>query len=634
MSRNEIDDGDVVMTPTDMRGEDSSVNTAANNTRPVGTVPFGMRADMYLFLQLFVGIFVAIADGTVFSFGLISPALNHQPFNFTTREVNTVSTVGVIASYFSIPTGLLYDRTSPRVTLLGGAAINIVGWMLMYLAFSGDISISVAAVAACYSVSQLASPFFETASVLPNLDAFSLHEGRIVIIQKVFMGLGSSVIATLFSAFFIDADLKWFFLFLCLLSGTAGSVGAFFIRRPQHYPELDVKGLNVGETDSVFARQYDRAFYAAEVVLAFNVVFIFTTNLVQSEAQVSREANFVFGFVMIALFFSFGVMLVFVPRRDVLNVFSADSIEEELAPIITKRNANDGLLAGAGADDSVLPVVENLYPLPVITLAPATDIHKRTRRTASFTITDETNADTRANGGAVEDVGLTNPRSAVKNTSGLMENVRRPELWLMWYVSFATWGAMTMVNSNVPQIYRAVVGPANFENTRNAVFVSLFGTGSALGRIAVGLAKPRMDARGKAVWWQYPFSPLVMALSLPLFLILPGQALVLPFFLIGLATGITWGASLLIIKRLFVEAGRHYNFLYTAGMGTPLFFNLWLFSSVYESHSREQHQPKLSECDGVACIGLSIGIATMMNVFAIPVAFLFAWRMDKGTLFM
>jgi hypothetical protein len=173
------------------------------------------------------------------------------------------------------------------------------------------------------------------------------------------------------------------FLFLRQLSGTAGSVGALFIRRPQHYPKLDVNGPNVGEADSIFARQYDRAFCAAEAVLAFNLVFIFTTNLVQSEAQVSREANFVFGFVMIALFLSFGVMLVFVPRRDVSNAFNADSIEEKLAPINTKRNENDDLLAGAGADGSVSPLVENLYPLPVTTVAPAAGIHKRMRRTAS-----------------------------------------------------------------------------------------------------------------------------------------------------------------------------------------------------------------------------------------------------------
>jgi hypothetical protein len=76
----------------------------------------------------------------------------------------------------------------------------------------------------------------------------------------------------------------------------------------------------------------------------------------------------------------------------VLNASSADSTEGERAPIIPKPNENDGLLAGAGAGSPVSPVVENLSPLPLTALAPATGIHKRKRRTASGTITDEPNA--------------------------------------------------------------------------------------------------------------------------------------------------------------------------------------------------------------------------------------------------
>jgi hypothetical protein len=199
----------------------------------------------------------------------------------------------------------------------------------------------------------------------------------------------------------------------------------------------------------------------------------------------------------------------------------------------------------------------------------------------------------------------------------------------MWYVSFATWGAMTMVNSNVPQIYRAVVGPANFETTRNAVFVSLFGTGT-------DRCWTREAAYGCTRQGGLVAVPVLAVGDGPLTAPLPDPPrsgagpTVLPD-----RTGNRYHVGRLSVDHQTAVRGRApLQLPYTAGMVTPLFFNLWLFSSVYESHSRKQHQPKLSECDGVACIGLSIGIATMMNVFAIPVAFLFAWRMDKGTLFM
>jgi hypothetical protein len=121
---------------------------------------FPGRPDRYLFLQLAVSILVAIANGSIFCFGLISPSLAKAPFHFSTREINTVSTVGVVLSYCSVPTGQLYDRTTPRTTLLAGTVINIVGWTLMYLVFSGHLSYSVACVAASYSISQIAAACF------------------------------------------------------------------------------------------------------------------------------------------------------------------------------------------------------------------------------------------------------------------------------------------------------------------------------------------------------------------------------------------------------------------------------------------------------------------------------------------
>src|SRR5690349_2830104 len=94
-----------------------------------------IRADRYLFVQLFVGILLSVVDASVFCFGLFSPALLGAPFNFSTSDLNVVSTAGTIMSYFSLPIGALYDKTSPRVTLIVGALISASGWLLMVLVF-------------------------------------------------------------------------------------------------------------------------------------------------------------------------------------------------------------------------------------------------------------------------------------------------------------------------------------------------------------------------------------------------------------------------------------------------------------------------------------------------------------------
>ena len=56
-----------------------------------------------------------------------------------------------------------------------GTAISAIGWCLMFGMFSGWFHISVTSVSACYCVSQLAGSFFETGTVLPNLDALQAN---------------------------------------------------------------------------------------------------------------------------------------------------------------------------------------------------------------------------------------------------------------------------------------------------------------------------------------------------------------------------------------------------------------------------------------------------------------------------
>ena len=579
-------------------------DSVGGSGRDVGSrLPLGMRPDTYLFFQLFVSIFVAIANGSIFCFSLFSPALQRPPFSFSTRDTNVVSTVGVITSYFSLPTGQIYDRTSPRVTLALGTTINIVGWLLMFGIFSGHLSQSLASVAVCYSITQLAATFFETGSVLPNLDAFALHEGRIVMIQKTFMGLGTSVIAAIFNAFFLEVDIRWFFLVLCALAGVVGGSGAWLIRRPQVSPEWVCRGLNV---DKTFRGAYGRAFGYCLVVLVANVAFLFIIDIVGAFQTVSAAARVSFGYIAIILTAAFFPSMALLPRRRA----------SRSSTTTTAQSGGCGSAGEGGEDPHGASSAAELYE--------AKPAAARGELNTFNNAADDGGGD-----GHDDDAAAASVR---RNVHGLLKNVRRPELWLLWFVSFGTWGAMALVNSNSAQIYKAIVGPAHYDDSENTVMVSLFGIGSALGRICVGFAKGKMG--GRDIWFVAPVAPILMVAALPLLLVVGGgPALRLPFFLIGYATGVAWGGTVLIIKRLFTEAGRHYSFLYTAGMLTPLFFNLWLFSGYYEAESRRQRQPSLSDCDGVACLTVPLGVATAMNVVAAPMAFLFAWRIDSGRIF-
>jgi len=218
------------------------------------------------------------------------------------------------------------------------------------------------------------------------------------------------------------------------------------------------------------------------------------------------------------------------------------------------------------------------------------------------------------------------------NDHGLLKNVRLLDMWLLWWTCFCSWGAMTMVNINTDQIYVAIAGRANYRKERSGIYVSVFGIASALGRIMVGALHPRLNAREIPVWYIVPVAPGIMAVGTALFCFVPAPALIVPFFVVGLATGVAWGSIVLVMKRLFTQPGRHYSFLYTAGMLTPIVFSMLMFSQVFEAESKRQGQPTTADCEGRSCILLPMLVTTALNLSSIAVGWLFCRRVDRGSL--
>jgi hypothetical protein len=215
------------------------------------------------------------------------------------------------------------------------------------------------------------------------------------------------------------------------------------------------------------------------------------------------------------------------------------------------------------------------------------------------------------------------------NEAPLSRNIFTLELMLMWVVSFGVWGTTTLITGNSSQIYQSL-DYDGYKETTNAVYVSIFGVASALGRVAVGALQPMLLARRRHVVTLFPIAPLINTVALPLFFLVPSGALIVPFFLCGLATGCTWGSTVLIIKSLFHHSscGKHYNVLYTAGMLTPIVMNIALFGPVYDSHSRAQGLDALHSCRGSACVLAPMMVSLGLNVVAFCAAYVFFLRVS------
>ncbi|KAK7198901.1 Nodulin-like [Novymonas esmeraldas] len=611
------------------------------------------------FCQFCVGILICVNNGACFVFGIFSPYMQRGGFEYSQLQIDAVSTVGVLLSYFSMPTGFLYDRSGPTATLLAGTLLNVTGWAGMYLIFSGVFSHSAVVMAFFYGLSQLSASFYETGSVLTNLKAFSCYQGRVILIQKTFMGLGSSLVAQLYVAFFEKNfdGIAPFFAFLFLYSAFAGTLSVLYLRLPT--PATRCIGINVQDADTRARgggepRMFALPFNIGTGILCVSVAFVLCTSLLENYVDpLSAGLRTAIGVATITLCASFTAMIFTTPSYEVNRRTAADAELHKVGGHATARaDASDVVVSPdlakeedrcSGAVDDLSTCAEvppadapvtawkSVVPARYGAIAPAStpaaaaavqrdvDVGGGDCKNYNCNNSDSNNVENDDDDGAAT-------RRVILNDRPMWENMRHRELWLLWFVCLGAWSAMTVVSSNSSQIYQSVAGNS-FSLTVNTVFVSIYGVASALGRIVVGALYPHMQRRGIPVSAMLPLAPVLNVVGLPLFLVAPARLLFLPFFVVGLGVGFSWGSTVLIITSLFTSTncGKHYSFLYTAGMLSPLIFNMALFGPVYDHYGALQGH-KGGTCDGAVCIATPLLVCTAVNIVAAPTAYVFYTR--------
>jgi hypothetical protein len=250
----------------------------------------------------------------------------------------------------------------------------------------------------------------------------------------------------------------------------------------------------------------------------------------------------------------------------------------------------------------------------------------------------------------------------------------------MWFMFFCLWGTTVAIYSNVYSIFYSLQDPEKnfgFSSARNAVLSSCFGVGNSAGRALAGLSIPLIQGRAQPVYSLLRISPLFMIFGLMFFLVTKGIGLAIPFVITGVATGFTWGSTIVFSKKIFANPASAYAFFYTAGIAGIAVFNIGMFSAVYSNaadkqqnqqqqqnfnnntnghnnnnnfffsfdENEENHNnfttttttisPTTSSSErkhylGLECIELSIWISILANVIAVICAEFVIYRIDRG----
>ncbi|GET86730.1 hypothetical protein, conserved [Leishmania tarentolae] len=601
------------------------------------------------FSQFYVGILICINNGACFCFSIFSPYMKGEGFRYSQLEIDAVSTVGILLSYFSIPTGFLYDCKGPTATVLAGTLLNIIGWGGMYCIFTDVLPHSAVVMAIFYGLSQLSASFYETSSILTNLKAFSCYQGRVILIQKTFMGLGSALVAQIYIAFFETTvhGIAPFFAFLVLYSAFAGTLGVMYLRLPT--PATGCVGINIEDAHTSARgggepRMFALPFNIGTSILCCSVAFVLLTSLVENYVHpLSNEWRVAIGLSTVGLCVSFIAMIFTTPNYEVNRLRNtgeasmsgfddmalAAATSEVLFPSKASRvrhvpamsmEESRSFAAKEGIDTCGVPRVEAAAPAGA--KDPLTPRSKLVSVAPGRPYVEPSVADR-------------DPHKSLDtlNDKPLWENLRHRELWLLWFVCFGAWSAMTVVSSNSTHIYQAMAR-GSFSLTVNTVFVSMYGVASALGRILVGALYPHMGRRRIHVAALLLVAPLLNVIGLPLFFICADRALFVPFFVVGLGVGFSWGSTVLTVTSYFTSSncGKHYSFLYTAGMLSPMIFNMALFGPVYDYYQRRQDEGKDGVCEGAICIAVPLTVCMVVNAFAVMAAYMFYKRITSPRL--
>lgn len=180
------------------------------------------------FLALITSVFVSLASGTPYLYGIYAPQLV-QRVGLSTSDAATISLAVTIGSGLGgLPAGLLIDRYGPQKSILLGSLCIFLGYFALNRIYAAQIgSLFLVCVAmALVGFGSVTSFFAGLKAVQAN---FPNHRGTAGALPVGAYGLAATLFSLVGAAFFSD-DTAGLLAFLAYFCGSVAFVGSWFVR--------------------------------------------------------------------------------------------------------------------------------------------------------------------------------------------------------------------------------------------------------------------------------------------------------------------------------------------------------------------------------------------------------------------
>ncbi|TKW29876.1 hypothetical protein SEVIR_3G424000v4 [Setaria viridis] len=522
------------------------------------------------------------AAGATYIFAIYSKDIK-STLGYTQEQLNTVGFFKDVGANIGIHAGLVAEVTPPWIVLAVGAAMNLGGYLMLYLSVAGRVRPAPQLWLVCLyiAVGANSQAFANTGALVTCVKNFPESRGVMLGLLKGFVGLSGAIFTQLYLAFYGPGgggvDTKPLILLVGWLPAAVSIafLGSIRIIRAPRSP--------------VAARREYRAFCGFLYVSLALAAFLMVAIILQKRFRFTRaEYGVCAAVVFVMLLLPLGIVL------------------REEAALFKYHNITNAPPAHADA-----PVLS-----PPVTAATKQG-------------TQESPATTTA--GARFLTALRPPPRGEDYTI-LQALVSVDMLLLFTATVFGVGGTLTAID-NMGQIGESL----GYPQRSVATFVSLISIWNYLGRVAAGFASEALLARHRV--------PRPLLVAGVLLLAVPGHLLIafgvpgslyVASVMIGFCFGAAYPMILAIISELF--GLKYYSTLYNVGnVASPVgsyILNVRVAGRMYDREAARQGAVAAVAGKGVTCAGTlcyreSFLVVAAVTVGAAAVTLALAWRTRK-----
>ncbi|KAL6880076.1 hypothetical protein ACP4OV_011641 [Aristida adscensionis] len=569
-----------------------------NPLRVILTRRFARQVLVGRWFTVYASLLIMAASGATYIFSSYSGELKSS-LGYDQHTLNTVSFFKDLGANLGVFSGLINEVTPPWVVLAMGAAMNLFGYLMVYLAVSGRTARPPVWLLCLYMfLGANSQSFANTGALVTCVKNFPEHRGVVLGILKGFVGLSGAVYTQLYLAFYGGRDARSLIL---LVAWLPAAVSAVFVHTIRYLPYPRRRGGHETSSDPFFCFLY------LSIALATVLLVVI---VVQQQVAFSRAA---YGVAAAPLLILLLVMPLGVVTKYEYRIHRERQLLAALLPPPTITTAVD---AGAAEPrhlqmSTKKPADQPVAPSPVAP-APAP-----------------------AGSSCMGSLGrcvrsMFRPPARGEDYTILQALVSVDMLVLFVATICGVGGTLTAID-NMGQIGESLGYPARSVHT----FVSLISIWNYAGRVTAGYASEAVLARYRVPRPLLLTGVLLLACAGHLLIAFGvARSLYAASVLIGFCFGAQWPLVFAIISEVF--GLKYYSTLYNfGGMASPVgsyILNVLVAGRLYDAEAARQPGGagaggrRDRVCLGVECFRRSFLIITAATVFGALVSLLLVWR--------